>query len=87
MEGFMTAAKTKRPKQKYVFVKPDGSDIPKWYIERLLKKACEKAMVGPYRLHDLRHTYNTNMLKKWGQKKWGQNGDRHFILDSRTCLI
>lgn len=63
MEAFMTAAKNKRPKQKYVFVKPDGSDIPKWYIERLLKKACEEAEVGPYRLHDLRHTFNTNMLK------------------------
>lgn len=63
MEAFMTAAKNKRSKQKYVFVKPDKSDIPKWYIERLLKKACEEAEVGPYRLHDLRHTFNTNMLK------------------------
>jgi integrase len=63
MEAFIEAAKNKRPKQKYVFVKPDGDPIPKWYLERLLKKACKKAKVGPYRLHDLRHTFNTNMLK------------------------
>jgi len=63
MDAFIEAAKNKRPKQKYVFVKPDGDAIPKWYIERLLKKACKKAKVGPYRLHDLRHTFNTNMLK------------------------
>jgi integrase len=37
--------------------------VPKWYIQRLLKKACQKASVGPYRLHDFRHTFNTNMTK------------------------
>jgi len=47
----------------YVFRKPDGSQIPKWYIQRLFKNACKKAGVQHYRLHDLRHTFNTNMLK------------------------
>ena len=37
--------------------------MPKWYIQRLFKKACSDAGVGPYRLHDLRHTFNTNMSK------------------------
>jgi integrase len=46
-----------------VFAKPDGSPVPKWYIQRLFKKACAEAGVGPYRLHDLRHTFNTNMSK------------------------
>ena len=49
--------------QKLVFTKPDGSPVPKWYIQRLFKKACLKAKVYPYRLHDLRHTFNTNMTK------------------------
>lgn len=47
----------------FVFKKPDGNPVPKWYIQRLFKQACVKAGVGPYRLHDLRHTFNTNMLK------------------------
>ncbi|SLM30766.1 putative Integrase family protein [Desulfamplus magnetovallimortis] len=47
----------------YVFTKPDGSQVPKWYIQRLFKKACKKAGVPDYRIHDLRHSFNTNMLK------------------------
>jgi len=61
--SLVEAAKTKRPKQPHVFVKPDGDPVPKWYMERLFKKACIDADVGPYRFHDLRHTFNTNMLK------------------------
>jgi len=44
-------------------VKSYEKPVPKWYIQRLFKKACAKARVYPYRLHDLRHTFNTNMLK------------------------
>ncbi|MBU4002561.1 MAG: site-specific integrase, partial [Proteobacteria bacterium] len=53
----------RRPNQKHVFAKPDGKPVPKRYTERLFKKACEKAKVGPYRIHDLGHTFNTNMIK------------------------
>ena len=60
---FVEAARMKKPDQKHVFTKSDGSPVPKWYIERLFKKACIKADAGPYRFHDLRHTFNTNMLK------------------------
>ena len=56
-------ARKKKPGQEFVFTKPDGGLVPKWYIERLFKKACTNAGVGPYRFHDLRHTFNTNMLK------------------------
>jgi integrase len=62
-EVFVKAAKNRMPKHIYVFVKPDGAPVPKWYMERLFKKACIDAGVGPYRFHDLRHTFNTNMLK------------------------
>jgi integrase len=37
--------------------------VPKNYIYNLFQQACEKVGIGPYRLHDLRHTFNTNMLK------------------------
>ncbi|OEU62625.1 MAG: hypothetical protein BBJ57_01650 [Desulfobacterales bacterium PC51MH44] len=60
---FVEAAKKRKPGQNFVFTKPDGNPVPKWYIQRLLKKACQSAGVDPYRLHDLRHTFNTNMTK------------------------
>ncbi len=58
-EGFLS----RQHDMDFVFRKPDGNPVPKWYIQRLFKQACAKASVGPYRLHDLRHTFNTNMLK------------------------
>jgi len=60
---FIKAEKDRKPGQKHVFVKPNGDPVPKWYMERLFKKACLDAGVGPCRFHDLRHTFNTNMLK------------------------
>ena len=60
---FIEADRKKKAGQKLVFTKQDGSPVPKWYIQRLFKKACLKAEVYPYRLHDLRHTFNTNMTK------------------------
>lgn len=60
---FVRAAKNRMPKQIYVFVKPNGEPVPKRYMERLFKKACLETGVGLYRFHDLRHTFNTNMLK------------------------
>ena len=60
---FIEAAKKRKPRQNLVFTKSDGSPVPKWYIQRLLKKACKDAGTGLYRLHDLRHTFNTNMTK------------------------
>ena len=60
---FINADLKKVAGQELVFTKDDGSPVPKWYIQRLFKKACSKAKVSPYRLHDLRHTFNTNMTK------------------------
>jgi integrase len=60
---FINADLKKKAGQELVFTKDDGSPVPKWYIQRLFKKACSKAKVSPYRLHDLRHTFNTNMTK------------------------
>jgi integrase len=62
-DAFIEASKTRTSDQSIVFTKPDGSPIPKWYIQRLFKKACSGAGVKPYRLHDLRHSFNTNMIK------------------------
>ena len=60
---FVEAARKKKPDHEFVFTKPDGNPVPKWYMERLFKKACSDAGVGPYRFQDLRHTFNTNMIK------------------------
>ena len=60
---FIEAANKNHPGQELVFTKEDGKAVPKYYIQKLLKKACKEAGVKPYRLHDLRHTFNTNMLK------------------------
>ena len=60
---FIEAERRKKPGQNLVFTKLDGKPVPKWYIRDLLIDACKIAKVGPYRFHDLRHTFNTNMLK------------------------
>ncbi|MGD8971378.1 MAG: site-specific integrase [Desulfobacterales bacterium] len=60
---FINAARKKKAGHNLVFTKDDGSPVPKWYIQRLFKHACSEAKVFPYRLHDLRHTFNTNMTK------------------------
>jgi integrase len=60
---FVEAAKNRSRESDLVFTKPDGKPVPKWYMERLFKKACLNAGVGPYRFHDLRHTFNSNMVK------------------------
>lgn len=60
---FIEADNNRHKGQNLVFIKEDGNPVPKYYIQRLFKKACKEAGFGPYRLHDLRHTFNTNMLK------------------------
>jgi integrase len=60
---FVKAFRDRKTGTDLVFTKQDGSPIPKWYMQRLYKKACADANVGPYRFHDLRHTFNTNMSK------------------------
>ena len=60
---FIEAAKKHHKDQDLVFTKEGGEAVPKHYIHRLFKKACKEAGVKAYRLHDLRHTFNTNMSK------------------------
>ena len=60
---FIEADRKKKAGQKLVFTKEDGTPVPKWYIRDLLIDACKSAKVRPYRLHDMRHTFNTNMRK------------------------
>lgn len=62
-DTFVEAAKKQNSGQDLVFTKPDGCQISKWSVQKLFKKSCIKMSVGPYRLHDLRHTFNTNMTK------------------------
>ena len=60
---FVKAKLRKKKSQKLVFIKPDGKPIPGWAIRQPFLKACELAGVGPYRFHDTRHSFNTNMIK------------------------
>jgi|GEM_PF-303610 len=62
-EVFVEAAKRRTKKQRLVFTNASNEPILKEYVVRLVNKACLEAKVGPYRFHDLRHTFNTNMLK------------------------
>ncbi len=57
------AERNKKAKQKLVFVMPEGHSVSRVNISRVFRKVCTKASVAPYRFHDLRHTFNTNMLK------------------------
>jgi integrase len=65
---FIEAALRKQRKQDLVFTKPNGSPIKNWEVGGYFKKACQEAGVEPYRFHDLRHTFNTNMIKAGVQK-------------------
>jgi integrase len=60
---FIQKEKTRKVGQCLVFTKADGEPVPKWYMERQFKRACLDSGVGTYRFHDLRHTFNTNMVK------------------------
>jgi len=69
LKNIFIEADDKRYKgQDFVFVKEDGDPVPKYYIQRLFKNACKEAGFGPHRLHDLRHTFNTNMSKAGVQR-------------------
>lgn len=51
-------------KQKLVFIKhDDNTPVQTRYVQRWLKRACKQSEVQPFRFHDLRHTFNTNMTK------------------------
>ena len=65
---FAELALEQRRGRRLVFTKSDGSAIPVWALRRPFLDACKNAKVGPYRFHDLRHTFNTNMVKA-GVKK------------------
>ena len=65
---FLEAALKRRPGQDEVFTRSDGEPISKEYMARLFKKACNEAKTPVYRFHDLRHTFNTNMVKAGVQK-------------------
>ncbi len=60
---FVEAERKRTPEKKLVFMQSDGKGISMQYMSRLFKKACIKVEVGPYRFHNLRHTFNTNMSK------------------------
>ncbi|SHK89485.1 Site-specific recombinase XerD [Desulfatibacillum alkenivorans DSM 16219] len=62
-EVFVEAARRRTKKRKEVFLRPEGDPVPNRYLERYMERACKKAEVGPFRFHDLRHTFNTNMVK------------------------
>ena len=65
---FVEAALRKRRGLGKVFSRAGGKPISKEYVARLFKKACKKAQTPEYRFHDLRHTFNTNMVKAGVQK-------------------
>ena len=60
---FIEAKLKRKLKQKLVFLRADGREVQGWTVSRLFKKACQKAGVGSYRLHDCRHTFTTNCVK------------------------
>jgi integrase len=65
---FVEAALRKSRGHGKVFSRADGKPISKEYMARLFTKACKEAQTSKYRFHDLRHTFNTNMVKAGVQK-------------------
>jgi len=62
-EVFVEAARQQRKNRKEVFLRPEGDPVPDRYLERYMARACKKAEVVPFRFHDFRHSFNTNMIK------------------------
>lgn len=60
---FVEAKLRRKRGRKQVFAQDDGSPICKWTVGSSFTKASVKAGVGRRRFHDLRHTFNTNMVK------------------------
>lgn len=60
---FVEARLRKRTRQKLVFTRPDGTPNQKWSVGGYFKRVSVRLGLGPYRFHDLRHTFNTNMVK------------------------
>jgi integrase len=50
----------------FVFIRPDGSPINPDAVTLAFRRIISKAMLRSIRIHDLRHTHATLMLKKAG---------------------
>lgn len=60
---FVALAKRRRAKSQVVFLDPQGKPLTNWLVGSCFRDCSLKAGVGPYRFHDLRHTFNSNMLR------------------------
>jgi len=56
--------KNQLPQHEYIFTNESGNKLDNDNCYRAMCRACKNAKIGPFRVHDMRHTYGSTLAQK-----------------------